>query len=72
MFEGEAPIASGFGFEQEMNQGIRNFVIVSHISAASAGYVEYKFDGSFYRASQCYTLSHSDSGEEVRKDIPCK
>ncbi len=74
MFEGQAPIASGFTFKQETSQGIRNFVIVAHISAASAGYVEYKFDGSFYRASQCYTLSQSDTDKKkaARKNMPCK
>jgi hypothetical protein len=74
MFEGQAPIASGFGFERQTNNGIRNFVIVAHISAASAGYVEYKFDGGFYRASQCYTLSQPDSDKKKpeRKNIACK
>lgn len=74
MFEGQAPIASEFTFKQETSHGIRNFVIVAHISAASAGYVEYSFDGSFYRASQCYTLSQSavDRKKPERKNMPCK
>jgi hypothetical protein len=54
MFEQQAPIVSGFGFEQEGSWGIKNFLVSANSSAAKESRILFKFDGKVYRQSQCY------------------
>ena len=72
MFEREAPIVSGFGFEQEGSGGIRNFVVSAHGSAAEESRTLFKFDGKVYRQSQCYKISIGDAAAEMIEKVACK
>lgn len=67
MFDGQAPVASGFGFAQESSNGLKNFVIAANQSAESEKYAVYKFDGKLYRASQCYEKSKAQT-----KTVSCR
>lgn len=67
MFRDQAPIGNGFGFLQQGPRGIPDFVIRTHLSAASAKYVVYRFDGTWYRPSRCY-----EENDDQRREVPCK
>lgn len=67
MFDEQAPIASGFGFGPESNNGLKNFVISANQSADLEKYTVYKFDGKLYRASQCY-----EKNKAQLKAVSCK
>lgn len=72
MFEREAPIASGLGFEQEGSGGIKNFVVNANSSAAEESRTLFKFDGKVYRQSQCYKISTGDAATERIEKVACK
>jgi hypothetical protein len=71
LFEQEAPIASGFGFEQETSLGIRNLFTTANSSAKEEGRILFKFDGTFYRQSECFDVSDPGAAEKIKK-VPCK
>jgi hypothetical protein len=54
LFSDQAPLASGFGFDQKMSHGLRRLAISANSSAERAEYWVYDFDGRFYRRTQCY------------------
>ena len=74
LFNDQAPIASGFGFEQKMSHGIRRLVISANFSAERAEYSVYDFDGQFYKRTQCYeALTGETAGaKEIVKPRPCQ
>ena len=72
MFEREAPIVSGFGFEQEVSGGIKNFLVSANSSAAEESRTLFKFDGKVYRQSQCYKISIDDAAAEKIEKVSCK
>lgn len=72
MFEREAPIVSGFGFDQEGSGGIRNFLVSASSSAAEESRTLYKFDGKVYRQSQCYKILIDDAAAEKIEKVSCK
>jgi len=71
MFEREAPVVSGFGFEREASQGIKDFLVSENSSAATESRTVFKFDGMVYRESRCYEVS-IDSASEKIETVPCK
>lgn len=71
LFEQEAPIVSGFEFEQEANGGIRNFLVSANTSATEETRTLFKFDGKAYRKSECYEVWVDGAAERVEK-VPCK
>jgi len=71
LFEQEAPIASGFGFEQETTNGIVNFLVSAKGSAAEENRILFKFDGKVYRPSECYEVWDDGAAQRIEK-VPCK
>jgi hypothetical protein len=72
MFEQEAPMVSGFAFEQETSGGIKNFLVSANSSAAKESRTLFKFDGKVYRQSECYDVSiHGASANKIEK-VLCK
>ncbi|PYV99809.1 MAG: hypothetical protein DMG89_06310 [Acidobacteria bacterium] len=72
LFKNQAPIASGFGFDEKTTNGIQRFVVAANSSAADSKYVVYDFDGKFYRESACYSR-HDESGEKPHiQQVSCK
>jgi len=71
LFNEEAPIVSGFGFEEGTSKGIRNFLASANSSAATESRKLYEFDGKVYRTSQCYEVSVDGATEKIEK-VPCK
>jgi len=72
MFEEKAPIVSGFGFEQEASEGIKNFLVSANGSAAKESRRLFKFDGKVYRQSQCYEVSIDYPAAEKIEKVSCK
>jgi hypothetical protein len=74
LFAGQAPLASGFGFDEPASHGIKRLVISSNASAEAGEYRVYEFDGRFYRAAQCYQASKSGTNgtKQLMKPIPCQ
>jgi hypothetical protein len=54
LFSSQAPVADGFGFEQQAGYGIRRLVLSSHMSADETDYSVFTYDGRAYSLSQCY------------------
>ena len=71
MFERDAPVVSGFGFEQEASQGIENLLVSENSSAAAESRTLFRFDGKVYRESQCYEVSIDNGSEKIEK-VSCK
>ncbi len=71
MFEQEAPVVSGFGFEQETSEGIKNFLVSTNSSAVTGKRILFKFDGKVYRQSECYEVWIDGAAERIEK-VPCK
>ena len=71
MFAQEAPVVSGFRFEQEANGGVKNFLVSTTSSAATEKRTLFKFDGKVYRESECYDVWVDGAAERIEK-IPCK
>ena len=71
MFERDAPVVSGFGFEQEASQGIKNLLVSENSSAAAESRTLFRFDGKVYRESQCYEVSIDNGSEKIEK-VSCK
>ena len=73
LFKDQAPIASGFGFQEKMSHGIRRLVMSVNFSAGRAEYWVYDFDGQFYGRTQCYeALTRETVGaKEIMKSRPC-
>lgn len=72
LFEQEAPVVSSFGFEQETAAGIKNFVVEANNSAGQSKWIEYQFDGEYYRQSDCYDISRDSEGTKEYKKSTCK
>jgi hypothetical protein len=73
MFHDQAPIASGFGFEQQASRGVSNLVMVVNSSAETSRYSIFQFDGKFYVAGECYEVSvPTERVKEKTKKVPCK
>jgi hypothetical protein len=72
LFEREAPIVSGFGLEQEATGGIKNLFVSANSSAAKESRILFKFDGNFYRQSECYDVSANGAAPEKIEKVPCK
>lgn len=71
LFDGEAPIVSGFGFSSEATGGIRDFYVSSEISAGKEAQIQYKLGGRVYRQSECYEVARDGAAEKVKK-AACK
>lgn len=71
LFDGEAPVVSGFGFSSEATGGIRDFYVGSEASAGQEVRIKYKFGGRFYRQSECYEVARDGAAEKVQK-VACK
>lgn len=71
MFEQEAPIVSGLGFEQEASGGIKNLLASANTSAETERRILFTFDGRIYRQSECYKVWFDGASESIDK-IPCK
>ena len=72
LFEQEAPIVSGFGFDQETTNGVKNFLVSANTSATKESRILFKFDGKFYRQSECYQASLNVTARERIQKVPCK
>jgi hypothetical protein len=72
LFEQEAPVVSGFGFEERATGGIRNFLVSANSSAENETQISFKFDGKFYRQSECSNVSVNGSGNGRVEKVPCK
>lgn len=71
LFEQEAPIVSAFGFEQEANGGIRNFLVSANTSATEETRILFKFDGKVYRQGECREVWVDGAAERIER-VPCK
>lgn len=71
LFEREAPIVSGFGFEQGTNLSIQNLLVSSNNSARKERRILFKFDGKYYRQSDCYDVLFNAPGSEKVVKVPC-
>jgi hypothetical protein len=67
LFRGQAPVASGFGFEQQAKLGIRNLVLSSHVSSDETDYAVFTYTGRVYSSSRCY---HAIAGHSL--EVACK
>src|SRR5258708_18623742 len=65
LFEQEAPIVSGFGFEQEAAGGIKNFLVSANSSTTRESRISFKFDGQAYRQRECYKVWVDGSAENI-------
>lgn len=72
MFVQEAPIVSGFAFEEDPSQGVKDFLVSASSSAAKESRTLFKFDGEVYRQSKCYEVSIDHAGAEKIEKVPCK
>jgi hypothetical protein len=72
LFEQEAPVVSGFGFEERATGGIKNFLVSANSSAENETRILFKFDGKFYRQSECYDVSVNASAAARTAKVPCK
>ena len=72
LFEQEAPVVSGFGFDQEATGGIKNFLVSANSSVAMESRILFKFDGKLYRASGCYDVAVNGPAAEKIEKVPCK
>ena len=74
LFAGQAPLASGFGFDEPASHGLKRLIITSNFSAETAEYRVHEFDGQFYRTAKCYQASESgaDGAQQVLKQMPCQ
>jgi hypothetical protein len=71
MFAKEPPIVSEFQFKLDENQGIKDLLVSSALSANKRQRTLFKFDGKFYRRGDCYEVS-LDGGAENVEHVPCK
>jgi hypothetical protein len=71
LFQREAPVVSGFGFDQESTNGIKNFLVSTNSSAEKETRVLFKFDGEFYQKAECYDVSANATAENKIKKVPC-
>jgi uncharacterized protein YecT (DUF1311 family) len=72
LFAQEAPVVSGVAFEQEATGGIKNLLVSANSSAARESRVLFRFDGKFYRQSECFDISLNGSTPEGVEKVPCK
>ena len=72
LFENQAPIASGFGFDEKTTNGIKRLVVMANSSAADSQYVVYDFDGRLYRESACYSRHDEADGKQQTQKVPCQ
>jgi hypothetical protein len=72
LFDHEAPIVSGFGFEHEAAAGIRNLFVSANGSGSTEHRILFKFDGNFYRQSECYEVSGNGAAADKAKRVACK
>ena len=72
MFVQESPIVSGFAFEEDSSQGVKDFLVSASSSAAKESRTLFKFDGEVYRQSKCYEVSIDHAGAEKIEKVPCK
>jgi len=72
LFEEEGPIVSEFGFDQETTNGIKNFLVSAHFSGTKENQILFKFDGRFYRPSECYDVSVNATVAEKVIKVRCK
>jgi hypothetical protein len=54
LFDRQAPLGDGFALLDGRSKGVRNLLVSDHSSADHNHYVLYRFDGRYYRASECY------------------
>ena len=67
--DGEAPLASGFGFVRQ-TAAIKDWVIVANRSADAAGWTRYRFDGEFYRRIECFDV-RTGAMKGAAQKVPC-
>lgn len=67
LFRGQAPVADGFGFEQQAGYGIRSLVLSSHMSADETDYSVFTYNGRAYSLSQCYRTNRGRT-----EQVACK
>lgn len=72
LFEQDAPIVSLFGFDQQTTGGIKNFLVGANTSGEKEIRILFKFDGKFYRKSECYDVSVNPAAAEKILKLPCK
>ena len=72
LFEQEAPILSAFGFQEGTNFGIKNLIVSSNSSAQKEHRILFKFDGKYYRQSDCYDVSINAPAAEKVVKVSCK
>jgi hypothetical protein len=72
LFDREAPVISGFGFEHEASAGIRNLLVSAERCVGKENRILFKFDGNFYRQSECYEVDLSSTGDETTHKVACK
>jgi len=68
LFNGNAPLASAFGFDSVKSNGVPNLVLETHVSADVTRRTVFAFNGSAYQARDCVNVSASGT---ITK-MPCK
>jgi hypothetical protein len=73
LFPGQAPLASGLGFEQKSSLGIRNAVTVTALDAKKDRYTIWTFNGRAYRSAQCLLVEPFDTESDPKiSKVPCQ
>lgn len=74
LIQGDAPLASGLGFEEQLTSGLKNLVLVTNAGGQKDRYTRYRFDGQFYRAGDCFDVESLDSptGEPRVTRVKCE
>ena len=72
LFEGQAPVISGYGFSPERSNGLMDLVTVSNAGGDRDLYTFYVFDGARYREHLCYER-RAGGGEQpgAMTSMPC-
>jgi hypothetical protein len=71
LFGGEAPLLAGVGLRPHESNGLPDLVGTAHVSAQTRSEVVYVFDGSLYRANECYEVTEA-GGKKTVKSVKCK
>jgi hypothetical protein len=72
LFDDEAPIVSGLGFEHATTLSIENLLVRMNRSAQEELWILFKFDGRHYRQGHCYNVSVKAAGAEDFMKVPCE
>ena len=66
MFESQAPVVSGVGLVRQAT-AIKDLVVTANLSAERESWIRYRFDGTFYRRTECYQVDRGATGGRAQR-----